>query len=304
MPKILASASLPGTMGEWVQGWIGGRESLVSLVTAWRGYVELRSSLEGDSFPAPGEKALRAFEISKRIFRNTDGSSLVPDYRFINVVNPLPASRGLATSTMDIAGTFAACAAFAGRDLPEEKLFALCAEIEPSDGIMFEGLALVDHINGELLERLPSPPEMRIVAVVPPRELDTAEYRRDERLLSEARTHGREHARAYDMLKRGLAAGDPELIGKASTLSAETQQKIMPRPEWEPLREALRLSGAVGIAVAHSGTASGLLYSPANKFGPELAEKWLKGVFADSADNKVTISKTISSGGGFFAERR
>jgi L-threonine kinase len=295
MSRILAEAALPATVGEWVQGWIGGRESLVSLVVPWRGAVELCVPDAGDVLKSRGVKSLRALGKAMEIFAGGDLKTF-PAGSSINVINPLPASRGLATSTMDIAGTFAACAAHAGAALSEERLFSLCASVEPSDGIMFKCLALVDHIKGELIERLPDPPQMTLVAVIPRRTLDTDDYRRDVSVLEVLRGCSRDHERAYDILKRGLAAGDAALVASAATLSAEIQQKAMPREEWDALMEARGLTGALGVVVAHSGTASGLLYAPADKFGAELAERWLI-----NALRGAEIRRTSVCGGGFFS---
>lgn len=284
-----------------MQGWIGGRESLVSLVVSWRGAVELRVPDDGEISNPCGEKSLRAFEKAKKIFA---GSALetFPDGSRVNVINPLPVSKGLATSTMDVAGTFAACAAYAGAKLSDERLFSLCASVEPSDGIMFDGLALVDHIKGELMERLPGPPPMTLVAVIPRRTLDTDVYRRDVSALKALRGYSREHERAYDILKRGLAAGNAALVASAATLSAEIQQGIMPKEEWDALVEARALTGALGIAAAHSGTASGLLYAPANKFGAELAEKWLADALR-AKETGVATRQTPVLGGGVFSKK-
>ena len=298
MSRILAEASLPATVGEWVQGWIGGRESLVSLVVSWKGSIELCVPDAGDILSVCGEKSLRAFGKAREIFAGTPGT--FPEGSAINVINPLPTSKGLATSTMDVAGTFAACAAHAGAALSEERLFSLCASVEPSDGIMFGGLALVDHIKGELIERLPGPPQMTLVAVIPRRTLDTDAYRRDVSALEALRGHSREHERAYDILKRALAAGDAALAASAATLSAEIQQGVMPREEWDALMEARRLTGALGVAVAHSGTASGLLYEPTNEFSAALAEKWLADTLR-TKESGVAIRRTSVCGGGFLS---
>ena len=284
-----------------MQGWINGRESLVSLVVSWKGAVELCVPDAGDVLNQCGGKSLRAFEQAREIF--TGGTlGTFPAGSSINIVNPLPASKGLATSTMDIAGTFAACAAYAGAELSDERLFSLCASVEPSDGIMFEGLALADHIKGELVERLPEPPQMTLVAVIPRRTLDTDAYRRDVSALEALRGRSREHERAYDILKRGLAAGNAALVASAAALSAEIQQEVAPRDEWDALMEARGLTGALGIAVAHSGTASGLLYAPTNKFGAELAEKWLADALR-AKETGVAIRRTSVCGGGFFSKK-
>jgi L-threonine kinase len=300
MAGVLAAATVPATVGEWVQGWIGGRESLVSLVVEWKGSVELCVPCANGVWRTAGPKALRAFASAKEIFSKEEEGASFPEDGFINVINPHPVARGLATSTMDIAGTFAACAAFTGETISDERLFSLCAEIEPSDGIMFDGLARVDHIKGELIERLPPPPNMLMVAVIPERTLDTSEYRCNGELLGYASTHSGEHERAYGMLKEGLLHGDSALVARAATLSSEVHQSVVPKPEWNLLREAGALSGAIGISAAHSGTASGLLFDQGNGFGADLAERWLAGAFADSGE-VVAIRRTSVCGGGFFA---
>jgi len=303
MARVLATATMQAALGEWVQGWIGGGEALVSLVVAWKSSVEVCIPDENDTFRQAGEKALRAFETAKRIFSGNGKSGTIPSDGFINVINPLPPARGLATSTMDIAGTFAAVAACADRRPTDEELLSLCSDIEPSDGIMFKGLALVDHINGKLIERLPPPPDMHIVALIPSRTLDTADYRRNASTLNAIRAGAREHELAYETLKRGLEKSDAALVAQGATLSAEAQQRIMPCGEWDVITETARASGALGIAVAHSGTASGILYAPSNKFGADLAENMLRSAYSNPLAPKAAVRRTTVSGGGFLSEK-
>lgn len=256
-------------MGEWVQGWLCGQEALVSLVVDWKGSVELRMS-DGETLKPLDEKARGAFAAAKRIFGEDALRGVYPA-----VLNPLPRARGFATSTMDIAGTFAVCAEYAGRRLTAEDLFSLCAAIEPSDGIMFKGLALVDHINGRLIESLPSPPAMELLVIVPERTLDTEEYRKDGRHMEKVKALSAEHERAYVLLKDGLKKQDVREIAAAATLSSAAQQKVLPRGEWGLLLNAREISGALGIAVAHSGTASALIFNEGDEARIMAAERWL-----------------------------
>ena len=293
---LLAKSTFPATMGEWVQGWIGGRESLVSLVVDWRGCVELHENASFAASPgAAGEKARKAFEKAKTLY---PGKGL--EDCCVCVKNPLPVARGFATSTMDIAGVFASCAAYAGEELSEERLFSLCTGQEASDGIMFEGLALVDHLGGYLIERLPLPPPVEMLVILPDRTLDTSDYRENAARMRAVKTLAREYERAYDILKRGLSEGDPELIAEASSLSASLQQIVMPRDEWDLLVESRRLFGALGIAVAHSGTASALLFEGGNSSGMYAAREW----FADRFfGHNADIKMTKAAGGGFLVEK-
>lgn len=244
-----ASVALAGTVGEWVQGWIlPDGEALVSLVVPWRGRVSVGEDLD-DPLPAKAASALAVAR--RRLDRPGLGA---------RIDNPLPVGKGLASSTVDVCGILAAASRLASPPWGEEEIFSLACSVEPSDGILFPGLALVDHLRGRLIERLPPPPPLSLLALIPPRSLDTEEYRRDPAFLKRVRDRAPEHLRAYSCLRRGLFEGDGALVARGATLSARTQNGLLPRPEWPLLEEGLRWPGALGIALAHSGTASALLF--------------------------------------------
>ncbi len=293
MPDVVAKAFLPATAGEWVQGWIDGREALVSLVVDWKGSVELCRG-EADVTGRLDEKAREAFALARKICGEDVFRGLFPVVR-----NPLPRARGFATSTMDIAGVLAVCFASAGVGQAPEELFSHCASIEPSDGIMFEGLALVDHIGGELIERLPSPPPLDLLVVIPDDTLDTAEYRKNERRMERVKGLARDHERAYAMLREGLSKQDSSAIAEAATLSATLQQQVLPRAEWNLLREASAAFGALGIAAAHSGTASALIFEGQDKERLSMARRWL-GVRMRDVGNGIVTARVCGGGISLF----
>lgn len=244
--------SVPGTLGEWVQGWIGDKgEALVSCVVSRQGRTLLQKGREDEPLP---EKARAALVMAQEEFHvSLAGGGL-------SLHNPLPLSLGLASSTVDVCGVFAAVAALGGRSLSEEKLFSLCCRIEPSDGVMFSGLVLVDHLGGRLLERLPAPPSLWLASLLPRRILDTDAYRRDPLFVDRIRRQEARHRKAYRVFREGVLKGNLPLIGAGAAESALIQQDILPREEW-PLLEACRKEcGGLGIVVAHSGTASAVLF--------------------------------------------
>jgi len=289
MSDVLAKALTPATVGEWVQGWIGGREALVSLVVDWKGTVELLRG-GGKARPALDAKAGEAFALARKRYGESAFCDVYP-----SVDNALPRARGFATSTMDIAGVLAVCAAYTGRRESAEELFSLCASIEPSDGIMFEALALVDHLNGRLLERLPPPPPMTLLALVPARTLDTAEYRKEAGRAEVIKSLAFEHERAYALLREGLLGGDAAAVAEAATISAAAQQQVLPRAEWELLLGGRDVSGALGIAVAHSGTASALIFAEGDEARIAFAELWFR---EKSKCRKYETVKVKVCGGG------
>jgi len=265
-----AFASLPGTVGEWVQGWIlEDGEALVSLAVEWRGRVWVTAGGgNGGGVPRLAPKAHRALMLARRTF--------APDLPFalsVEVENPLRPALGLGTSTMDVGGVLAAAGVLAGRSPSEEDLFALCGSIEPSDGTMFRGLALVDHLRGRLIERLPGPPPLWLTCLLPYRTLDTEDYRKDRNLLKAIRDRAGRHRKAYGILREGLSEGSARKVAAGATLSAILQQAILPREEWPLLLAACRECRGLGIAVAHSGTASALLFD--SEEGARRGRDWI-----------------------------
>ena len=278
------ACSLPGTVGEWVQGWILPEgEALVSLVVQWRGEVRLRTGPEGGQKLPP--KAYRALQLARERF-SLGGVR-------VEVHNPLRPALGLGTSTMDVGGVLAGAAALSGRALAPEELFRLCCEIEPSDGTMFPRLALVDHLKGTLVEALPAPPPMHLAVLLPFRTLDTESYRKDRSVMKAVRDRGPRHAKAYQILKEGLTEANPRKVAAAATLSAILQQAVMPREEWPLLLAACRECRGLGLAVAHSGTASGVIFP--DEQGAECARRWFR-----SRWDAGEIATVPVSGGGLL----
>lgn len=247
------AVSVPGTLGEWVQGWIGeDGEALVSCVISREGRTLLEKGEVGRPIP---EKAKAALALAgKKLDVSLSGWSL-------SLQNPLPVAMGLASSTVDVCGVFAAVAALGKRSLSEEELFSLCCRIEPSDGVMFSGLALVDHLEGRLLERLPGPPPLWLAALLPWRTLETDAYRRDPLFVEKVRRQEARHRKAYRIFREGLFKADVRLIGAGARESALIQQDIFPHEEWSLLKACEKECGGLGIVAAHSGTASAVLFA-------------------------------------------
>ncbi|UPH72316.1 propanediol utilization protein [Abyssibius alkaniclasticus] len=59
-----------------------------------------------------------------------------------------------------------------------------------------------------------------------------------------------------------LRSPTPANIGQAARLSAEANQQRNPRPNWAAVQNIARQTGALGIAVAHTGSAISLLFVP------------------------------------------
>jgi L-threonine kinase len=176
------------------------------------------------------------------------------------IQSTLPVGKGMASSSADIVAACRAVAAYFGRRLPPGRIAELSAAIEPTDGIMYDGVVAFDPIQGKLLERLGAPPALVIVGVLGRGRINTEDHHRhradyepqQERRIQEA----------LDYARAGIATHDANLLGQAGRISAEVAREREPDPS---LDELLRIADdeACGVIIAHSGTVRGVLVSSA-----------------------------------------
>ncbi len=257
-PNVLAqgSASAPGTCGELAQGVLDGVPVMVTCPidlssTATVALCEGRGRVHG---PAESPKAVRAVELALGLLGCDD-----VDAR-LHIQCQVPRGKGMASSTADIVASVEATAAALNSEISPRDQAELALSIEPSDGVMMPGIALFDHIGGQIARSLGSPPDMRVLALEFAGEVDTEAFNAVERLgeLQKLEASFRE---ALGLISEGLDRGDCELIGRGATLSALSYQEVLPKPQLPAAIAIGRDAGALGVNVAHSGTAVGLLFS-------------------------------------------
>jgi len=280
-----AAALVPCTCGELVQGIRGDEPFLVSCpidlysrVTAIVGYRPASASSgepsasqewvgvaepgmmepppdENDPYGRATVKARMAAEATLALL----GWRGVPFS--LRIERPLPPSKGFGTSTADVVGAVAATAAAIGRRLQPEAMAHIAVSVEPSDSTMFPGLAIFDHRSGRRWEPLGNPPPLLIAVLEMDGEVDTQDY--NARLdLAALRSLEPEHRMALDLLREGLRTGRLEMIGRAASASARANQRLLPKPYLEEIIAMGERFGALGVCVAHSGTAVGVLFGP------------------------------------------
>ena len=244
----------PGTCGELCQGMFQGIHCMVtcpidmySIAT-----VELFRGGGGVSGPADCPKALRAVQATLEYLRET---SLQAD---LFLRSPLPRGKGMASSTADVAASIVAAASALGRELAPGQIAEIALSVEPSDGIMFPGITLFDHVAGRVARTLGPAPPLRILVLDFGGEVDTEEFNRACRWDMLKRLEP-ETEQAVGLIKEGIRYGDIGLIGRGATLSATANQQVLPTPYLESVLELSQHVGAVGVNAAHSGTVVGML---------------------------------------------
>lgn len=157
-----------------------------------------------------------------------------------------------------------------------EELFRRCLALEPTDGIAFPGIALVDHRRGLRTEMLGPPPPLAILGVDPGGTVRTADFNRWPELSAANSRKEPAVQEAVALAKAAIASGDSGGLAMAATLSALAHQAILPNPLWEHAEAMARACGALGINVAHSGTVVGILFDPRTADLPGI-KGWLEG---------------------------
>lgn len=266
---ILGSATVraPGSCGELVQGINGDGYFLVSCPVDFysRVKVELRAPSAGragtEIQTPPGlDKTARAVKATLAHLKQTGLSARA------EVSNPIPKSKGLGSSSADVAAAIAATGLALGCELNPQEIARLALTVEPTDGVMFPGIALFDHREGSTTQSLGPPPPMEIVALDFGGTVDTVEFNRtDRRQTWEA--VAAEIGQALDLVRQGVQESDPALVGQGATISAQASEKILPKPQLAQVIAFAETVAAVGVNVAHSGTIIGVLLDARQRRG-------------------------------------
>ena len=249
-----ATVRAPGVCGELAQGMLEQHYFLVTCPIDFyaRVTVELYENGAGIQSPDNCPKSLQALEATLDFLgRRCLGARLT-------VSNPMPRSKGLGSSSADVAATIAATGLALGRELAPEQVAEIALTVEPTDGIMFPGITLVDHREGQIVESLGPPPPMEIVALDFGGTVDTLEFNRvDRRPLWQSLR--KETDEALRLVRAGIAARDPVMVGRGASISAQASLSVLPKPRLSDVMAFAEEVGAVGVNVAHSGAIIGIL---------------------------------------------
>lgn len=254
-PLGQASAQAPGTCGELAQGIQNGEHFLVSCPIDMYSTATVRLSKgEGDAYgPEDSPKARQAVELTLDYFSkfSLDGH--------LQLESNLPRGKGMASSTADVTAAIYATAEAIGKPISPRQVAEIALWVEPSDGIMFPGISMLDHKNGRIVQVLGTPPPMQVLILDFGGTIDTLEFNgTDRRSILKKQEHRLKEA--LGLISEGLLAQDIGLIGRGATISAIANQEVLYKPYLDAVLDLVPQVGAAGVNVAHSGTVTGLIF--------------------------------------------
>jgi L-threonine kinase len=245
---------MPGTCGEWVQGTLDDVPCLISCVIDW--YAEITVALDGAygwQFPGDAPKAGAALRLAARARAAVGGT--------LQIANPLPRSRGYASSTADVGGAIYAVGQALGLPFNPVEVARLAVQVEPSDSTLFPTPTLFAHRDASFHRLLPALPALAVVVIDGGGAVDTLAFNAADHTAA-LRRAAPLHREAFARLEAGLACGDGVEVAQAATLSAAVHQAILPSDLVDAALASYASLGALGICRAHSGTLVGLVCWP------------------------------------------
>ncbi|MFC7262371.1 MULTISPECIES: kinase [Streptomyces] len=292
-------ASAPVHHGEILQGVFTGEGGLT------RGLVTLPCTIHttrATFIPAPGPevtvspewkgKARRAAELAVRAVTPPDAG---PWGGHLELTGDVPLCRGFGSSTSDVlAAIWAVKDAFVS-PLPPQEVARLAVRAETaSDSLMFEeSTVLFAQREGAVIEDFGyRMPPVRVLGFGSRPE---GGGRGVDTLAFAPASYGQEEidlfARLRDMLREAIQMKDVALLGSVATASTEINQRHLPIPGLDRIRDIARTSGALGVQAAHSGDIAGLLFDrddPDVEARAALAQRLLQEIGIDEQWNYTT----------------
>jgi uncharacterized protein involved in propanediol utilization len=256
-----------GTLGELVQGQtVAGEDFLVTFPVALWSRVRVVINDSGIVIaPARKSKARRmASLVLQRLGLPNVGAVLEIDCR-------VPEGKGCASSTADVVATARAVCDATGLQLEPGEIGELAVQIEPSDGVMWDGVVAFNHRAGRLLRHLGKLPTLRLVALDLGGHVDTVHFNRRPKDYSP--NERRLCQEALEQVAAAVDRSDVQLLGEACTRSARIHQRILPKPELPDLIHIAEETGGTGVSIAHSGTVVGLIYPADEREGAAEGER-------------------------------
>jgi uncharacterized protein involved in propanediol utilization len=184
----------------------------------------------------------------------------LPPGGILELESNLPVGKGLASSSADLVAVARAIDNCFGLHMTVEQLQCFLKQIEPTDGVMYEGTVAFYHRNVALCRYFGDLPDFVIVGMDEGGEIDTIEC--NKRPKSFASEEKAEYEYLLDKIEHAILKQDLKAIGEISLRSALLNQRLHKKRYFEEVREICQQVEGLGVVVTHSGTYLGILLSP------------------------------------------
>lgn len=245
-----------GTFGELIQGALPpyGRDFLVTFPVARWSHARFRPEPGAALRVEPADRTKSATLAARML-----ASHGLPPGGLLTLRGTLPVGKGMASSSADLVASARAIADAYHLVCEPVEIEDLIRDIEPSDGVMYDGAVAFCHREVRLLAAFGPLPRLTVIGVDEGGVIDTVAFNKVPKAytLDDMYEYEIMLADAYDAVKSGDAAA----LGELATRSARMNQRLVPKRLLDPALDLSRRFGALGVVAAHSGTALGVLLS-------------------------------------------
>lgn len=236
MMKIVVK--MRGTCGELAQGFFRGEPLLITCPIE-----KFSTAIVSDEFFGVEGLGSKSLAMLQKVLRRFN----VKKFSFgVRLISELERGKGMASSSADLAALAQAVALSFGKKFSPAEIGQLCSEIEPTDGIFYDGIVAMNPLTGKLVKNIRAQEKFLIAVFDYGGEVDTVNFNRRS-----------------DFEFQILPDTIDFVLMKNSALA---NQKILPKRGLEELMNFLQEIGAVGVNVAHSGTVAGIFFHADEKF--------------------------------------
>ncbi|MFB6366767.1 kinase [Paenibacillus elgii] len=243
-----------GTFGELLQG-VGtdGQNFLITLPINRYSQVTFESRPDFPDLIVSPSYRLKSRQIALRILQLYD----LPVGGVIEINSNIPVGKGLASSSADIVATARAIDHCFSLNLSAEQIELLVQEIEPTDGVMYDGIVSYYHRAVRLRECLGPVPQLSIVSIDEGGEIDTAEFNKISMPFGAAEKSEYDYLLAS--ISSALKGNNLKAVGGISTRSAILNQRLLEKRQMDQVLDICNAVNGLGIVITHSGTCIGIL---------------------------------------------
>lgn len=248
-----------GTFGELLQGVdTKGRDFLVTLP------INRFSNAKFTYYPSLGimvspSNKQKSKELAALILRHYG----YEPGGILEINSNIPVGKGLASSSADLVATARALNECFDLCMTTEEMLSFIRHIEPTDGVMYEGVVSFYHRIVQVNEFLGDLPQLTIIGFDEGGEVDTIDFNKLPKPFTQ------QEKIEYDELQRKISQAirhrDIKGIGEVATRSAVLNQKLRYKKFFNMILEICAEVDGLGVVAAHSGTCLGILLSPENE---------------------------------------
>lgn len=289
-----AKAICPASCGEIIEGTIDNTNILVTCPIAI--YTEVLIKLHNDKNKYTCSSNLeckKTIQAVRKTLKYFGACELGAD---ITVKSNIPCGIGLSSSTADITAACFATAQALGKSISPDAVADIALSIEPSDGIMYPGIMLFDHIEGKIRKRLGFLPKMDVYIIDTGEKVDTEQFNSMKDLKEKNRQKEAAMKEALALIFSAFQKKDFKLLGQAMKISAIAHQSILPKPHLPDVIKLGEKYGAIGTNIAHSGSAIGTFFKKDYKINQSFWKELDDIMHNYNITYRITKTSTCNSG--------